>query len=148
MTGLTPEGIEIDRDIAAPSSRVFEAFTTAGDFAAWFGGDQVAVPAETLDFVAEPGRAWRATMVLPDGNTIAWTGEFREVTPHTRVVFTLTDQPQDPARAEVRVELTTFGGGTRVHLEQDTPGFPDEAKRATIAGYEGFLDALQRLVTA
>lgn len=148
MTGLTPEGIEIDRDMAAPASRVFQAFTSAEDFAVWFGTDQVNVPAEELDFVAEPGREWRATMVLPDGHRINWTGEFREVTPDSRVVFTLTDQPDDPARAEVRVELAPFGEGTRVHVEQDTPGFPDDAKRATIAGYEGFLDTLQRLVTA
>jgi uncharacterized protein YndB with AHSA1/START domain len=38
MTGITPEGIEIDRDFAAPPAAVFAAWTTAEHFARWFGG--------------------------------------------------------------------------------------------------------------
>src|ERR1700742_277611 len=64
MTGITPEGFEIDRDLAAPPSAVFAAWTTAEHFARWFGGKDVQVPADRLDYE------------LPDGNTIDWTGEF------------------------------------------------------------------------
>ena len=76
MTGITPEGFEIDRDFAAPPSAVFAAWTTAEHFARWFGGKDVQVPADRLDYEPAAGRAWSATMVLPDGNTIDWTGEF------------------------------------------------------------------------
>jgi uncharacterized protein YndB with AHSA1/START domain len=36
-------------------------------------------------------------MVLPDGNTIDWTGEFLEVVPDRRLVLTMTDRPASPA---------------------------------------------------
>jgi hypothetical protein len=45
MTGMTPEGFEIDRDFAAPPSAVFAAWTTAEQFARWFGGKDVQIPA-------------------------------------------------------------------------------------------------------
>ena len=41
-------------------------------FARWFGGQDVQVPADRLDYEPAAGRAWSATMVLPDGNTIDW----------------------------------------------------------------------------
>lgn len=143
MTGITEEGFEIDRDLAPAPADVFRAWTTAEGFAAWFGGDGIDVPADRLDFVAEPGRTWKATMVLPDGNEMNWTGEIVEVTPDRRFVFTLTDQPQDPARAQAVVELSPLGEGTRLHFTQEAPGFSDEQKQATIAGWEHFIDALE-----
>src|SRR5689334_25149199 len=85
MTGITPEGFEIDRDFAAPPSAVFAAWTTAEHFARWFGGKDVQVPADRLDYEPAAGRAWSATMVLPDGNTIDWAGEFLEVVPDRRL---------------------------------------------------------------
>src|SRR5438874_8308078 len=72
MTGITPEGFEIDRDFAAPPSAVFAAWTTAEHFARWFCGNDVQVPADRLDYEPATRRAWSATMVLPDGNTIDW----------------------------------------------------------------------------
>ena len=86
MTGITPEGFEIDRDFAAPPSAVFAAWTTAEHFARWFGGKDVQIPADRLDYEPTVGRAWSATMVLPDGNTMDWTGEFLEVVPDKRLV--------------------------------------------------------------
>ena len=148
MTGITPDGIEIDRDIAAPASAVFAVWTTPEQFAQWFGGKDVQVPLETLDFVAEPGRAWTAQMVLPDGATIDWAGEFVEIVPEERVVFTLTDRPADPARATVVVELTAIADGTRMHFSQETPGFTPEQQAGVLAGWQTFVDEIERLATA
>lgn len=148
MTGITPDGIEIDRDIAAPASAVFAVWTTPEQFAQWFGGKDVQVPLETLDFVAEPGRAWTAQMVLPDSATIDWAGEFVEIVPEERVVFTLTDRPADPARATVVVELTAIADGTRMHFSQETPGFTPEQQAGVLAGWQTFGDEIERLATA
>lgn len=57
MTGITPEGLEIDRDFAAPPSAVFAAWTTAEHFACWFGGKEVQIPADRLDY--EPTAGWQ-----------------------------------------------------------------------------------------
>jgi uncharacterized protein YndB with AHSA1/START domain len=74
MTGITAGGVEIDRDFAAPPKEVFDGWTKAQHFARWFGGKDVHVPLDSLDFVAEPGRTWTAQMALPSGNTMDWTG--------------------------------------------------------------------------
>jgi hypothetical protein len=66
MTGITPGGFEIDRDFAAPPSAVFAAWTTAEHFARWFGGKDVQVPADRLDYEPAAGRAWSAAPDFTD----------------------------------------------------------------------------------
>jgi uncharacterized protein YndB with AHSA1/START domain len=148
MTGITPEGFEIDRDFAAPPSAVFAAWTTAEHFARWFGGKDVQVPADRLDYEPAAGRAWSATMVLPGGNTIDWTGEFLEVVPDRRLVLTMTDQPGEPVRLAITVEFSPTASGTRMHLTQEAPDFTDEQRKATIAGWQTFFDVLQQIAEA
>jgi len=100
------------------------------------------VPLDSLDFVAEPGRTWTAQMILPDGTTIDWTGEFIEVVPNERLVFTITDRPAEPARARIVVELTPTADGTRMHFTQETPGFSPEQQAGVLAGWQSFIDEL------
>jgi uncharacterized protein YndB with AHSA1/START domain len=142
VTGITEEGIEIDREFAAPPSAVFAAWTTPESFARWFGGRDVQVPIDGLDYRAEVGRSWSAMMVLPDGNTIDWAGEFLEVDPPSRLVMTMTDRPTDGVRAVLTIDLTPTNAGTRLRMTQQTPGFTTEQREATIAGWQTFLDVL------
>ena len=148
MTGTTAEGIEIDRDFAASPAAVFAAWTTPQHFARWFGGEDVEVPVDTLDFVAEPGRSWHAQMVLPNGTTIEWTGRFNEVVPDERLVFTITDRPDEPVQAEAVVKLTAIPTGTRMRFTQQTPGFSAEEQEGLITGWESFIDELERIAAA
>jgi uncharacterized protein YndB with AHSA1/START domain len=166
MTGITPEGFEIDRDFAAPPAAVFAAWTTAEHFARWFGGKDAQVPADRLDYEPAVGRAWSATMVLPTNATINWAGEFLEVVPDQRLVFTLTDQPgkvagarvtveltltdqpAKPARLTVTVELTPTDSGTHMHMTQEAPEFTDEQRQGAIDGWQAFFDVLQEIAEA
>ncbi|NLG54231.1 MAG: SRPBCC domain-containing protein [Rhodococcus sp.] len=143
MSGHIFDGIEIERDIAAAPDIVFAAWTTPQHFARWFGSAIVEVPAASLDFNAEAGRAWKAQMVLPDGSTIDWAGDFVEVEPGKRLVFTITDAPADADRARIVVVLTPIPTGTRMHFTQETPGFSPEQKDAALAGWQGFIDELE-----
>lgn len=145
MTGTTPDGIEITRDFAAPPAAVFAAWTTPRDFAQWFGGKDIRVPLDSLDYRAEPGRTWSAQMILPDGATMDWTGEFLEVVPDERLVLTITDRPAEPARAKIVVELTAIATGTRMHFTQETPGFSPEQQEGTLAGWQSFIDEIERI---
>lgn len=142
MTGITKEGIEVDRDFAAAPGAVFDAWTTAQHFARWFGGKDVEVPAEDLDYQPTDGGTWAATMVLPDGNSIRWVGEFIEVVAPERFVLTITDNPQSADRAVISVVLSSTGDGTRMRFTQETPGFAPEQREATIAGWQSFFDEL------
>ena len=145
MTGITEDGIEIDREFAAPPDAVFAAWTTPESFARWFGGREVQVPRDGLEYRAEPGRAWSAMMVVAEGKTIDWAGEFVEVDPPSRLVMTLTDRPSAGERAVLTVELTPTPAGTRLRMTQQTPGFTDEQRRGTIAGWQTFLDVLAEI---
>jgi uncharacterized protein YndB with AHSA1/START domain len=147
VTGITGDGIEIDRDFAAPPEAVFAAWTAPEHFARWFGGKDVQVPLDSLDFIAEPGRTWSAQMVLPDGTTMDWTGEFVEVVPNKRLVVTITDRPSEPDRATIVVELTPTPDGTRMHFTQETPGFSREQQEGTLAGWQAFIDELEQIAT-
>ncbi len=147
MTGITPDGIEIDRDFAAPPTAVFAAWTTPQHFARWFGGREVQVPLDSLDFIAEPGRTWTAQMILPDGKTMDWAGEFVEVIAPERLVFTITDRPAEPGRATIVVELTAVPDGTRMHFTQATPGFSSEQQNGLLAGWQSFIDQLDQIAT-
>ncbi len=145
MTKITSDGIEIDRSFSAPPTKVFDAWTTPQHFARWFGGTSVRVPINHLDFVAEPGRSWTAQMVLPDGNTIDWAGSFVEVVPHQRLVFTITDRPSEPSRATVVIVLTATTDGTQMHFTQETPYFTAEQQEEVLAGWQSFIDELERI---
>lgn len=145
MTGITPDGIEIDREFAASPSAVFTAWTAAESFARWFGGSEVHVPLESLDYRAEAGRAWSATMVLPSGSTIDWAGEFLEIDEPSRIVMTLTDRPTDAGRAVLTVDVTAGGEGTLFRMTQQTPGFSTEQRERTIVGWQTFLDVLGQI---
>ncbi len=148
MTGPTNDSIEVERIVAAEPASVFAALTTPESFARWFGGAAVQVPLNTLDYHAVAGRAWSAKMVLPDQNTIEWTGEFLEVSPPSKLVMTITDQPGDAEQAVLNFELLPNGNGTRLQMTQQTPGFTLEQQNATIAGWQTFLDVLTEIAEA
>ena len=151
MTGVTATGIAIDRTTAASPDAVFAALSEADAFAHWFGGPDVEVPADGLVFTAEPGAPWSATMVLPDGNTIDWAGRFVRVEPPHAFSFTLTDQPGADALADavpVTVTIVPADGGAALHMTQETPGFPEEQKAATLEGWQLFFDEILKLAEA
>lgn len=86
-------------------------------------------------------------MVLPDGGTMDWAGTFIEVDAPTRLEMTITDQPDAENGARLTFELAAAadGEGTRLMMTQQAPGFSDEQKHATIAGWQGFLDVLAQI---
>lgn len=145
MTGITSNGIEIDRDFTASPAAVFAAWTTAENFAQWFGGNAVEVPRERLNYDAVAGGTWSASMMLPDGSIIDWVGDFVELTPDTRFVFTLTDNPASPERAAVTVDFEAIETGTRMRMTQETPGFSAQQQEATLAGWQTFIDVISSI---
>jgi uncharacterized protein YndB with AHSA1/START domain len=140
--------LTITRTFAAPRELVFEAWTKPEHFSVWFGTDSVDVPLDTLSMDVRVGGAWKATMHLPDGNKIDWIGEYIEVDPPARLVFTMTDNPASPAREPVTVDLKAVGNGTEMTMTQPCVGFSDEQVEATRAGYNAFFDVMEKLLVA
>lgn len=137
------EMITVTRTFAAPREAVWQALTRPEHFAVWFGTAAVDVPHDSLLWNAAAGNPWSAVMNLPDGSTKGWIGEFVDVEEPSKLVFTITDDPEDPESATpVTVVLTEGDGNTLVTLAQHVPGFAPEQQAAVAAGYRAFFDTL------
>ena len=136
----------VTRTIPAPRELVFEALAKPEHFAVWFGTAEVDVPQDRLSMDVRPGGSFRAVMHLPDGNLIHWAGTYVEVHPPSHVAMTLTDQPGDDAGLPVVFDLKAVDGGTELTVRQDRADFSDEQVAATIAGYNAFIDDIEKVV--
>jgi uncharacterized protein YndB with AHSA1/START domain len=85
-------------------------------------------------------------MLLPDGNRIDWAGEYKAVEPPSHLAMTLTDQPGDDEGLPVLFDLEDSGDGTVLTIRQDRSDFTDEQVAATIAGYNSFIDDIERVL--
>jgi uncharacterized protein YndB with AHSA1/START domain len=142
---IATEGMTITREFAAPRELVFEAWTRPEHFAAWWGGNTVEVPLDTVAMDVRAGGLWKATMVLPDGHRIDWIGEYVEVDAPSRLVLTVTDGPNQ--REIVIVDLTETEGGTRMVCRQ-LGNMTAEQYEGARQGYLQFFDAMAELVEA
>jgi uncharacterized protein YndB with AHSA1/START domain len=89
------DGLEIVRILPFPREAVFRAWTEPDAFAAWFGEHGSSVPLDTVEMDVRPGGAWRATMLHgPEEVELPFSGEYREVEPPERLVFTVTDSTE------------------------------------------------------
>ncbi|MFE5409799.1 SRPBCC domain-containing protein [Microbacterium sp. NPDC056569] len=140
------EYFTITRTLQAPRELVFETLTKPEHFAVWFGTAAVDVPQDSLTMDVRPGGAFRAVMLLPDGNRIDWAGEYKTVEPPSHLAMTLTDQPGDDAGLPVLFDLEESGDATVLTIRQDRSDFTDEQVAATIAGYNSFIDDIERVL--
>ena len=113
-------GIEIIRVFDAPRGRVWKEWTEPERFADWFGGSESEVPLSSVSMDVTPGGSWRLTMLAgPERREIHWQGEYREVAQPERLVFTISDQPEEDAYELIVVVLTDLGDGrTEMLFEQ------------------------------
>jgi uncharacterized protein YndB with AHSA1/START domain len=107
------------RRIAARPSIVFEALTTAGGVAAWWGPDDA--PATVAEFDARVGGAFRVRFRTNDGLEHEACGECLEVDPPTRLViswrFSAGGEPEEIGRvSRVAFELRPIDGGVELTL--------------------------------
>jgi uncharacterized protein YndB with AHSA1/START domain len=121
--------------IDAPPEAVFGYFTDPMKMVRWMGNEA------TLD--PRPGGICRVNMIREIGEAAA-IGEFVEVVPYSRVVFTwgweqgLFGVP--PASTRVEVSLVPDGSGTLVRLVHSE--LPEEAVEAHEAGWSHYLKRL------
>ena len=137
------EGITITRVFDAPRELVFRAWTEPERFARWFGGPGTEVPPSTVSMEVRPGGAWRATMFAgPDRHEIRWKGQYLEVLEPERLVFTVSDRP-DEVYELVTVVLTDLGDDKTEMVFHQGGGHlpPDQYPRAK-QGWTAFFDRM------
>src|SRR5262245_22253953 len=96
--------LELKRVVPAAPAAVFGAFSSADDLEEWWGPK--ALTARALDFEPRVGEGYRIEMRPPDGDPFHITGEFREVEPPDRLVFTFVYETPDPDDVETLAELS------------------------------------------
>ncbi|MFD4003340.1 SRPBCC family protein [Streptomyces rubiginosohelvolus] len=149
MTGGTREGIDLTRVLDAPQQRVFAAWTSPEDFAAWYGGE-ADVPLDRVAMDVRPGGSWSLVIVMP-GVEMPFHGVYREVSEPDGLVFTLKDgsAPEDAEGETVTVTFSDLGGGrTELAFQQRGGNLTPEQYAAAEDGWDAFFDALaDRLAT-
>jgi uncharacterized protein YndB with AHSA1/START domain len=116
FTVTTPSDREIrmTRLFDAPRALVFEAMTKPEHIRHWWGnlGEGYSVPVCEVDL--RPGGKWRFVNRTPIGQSAVFYGEYREIAPPERVVFTEFFEPYPDAESVVTAVLTEEAGKTRL----------------------------------
>lgn len=128
----------ITRTLDAPVAKVWAAWTTPDQYAAWAHAKPGSVEQDV-----RPGGAWRATMVTPDGTEIPLTGSYVEVVEDKRLTVGM-DMPGRDEPATMGIDLADAGGRTEITVSQtcDTP----EERDMSEAGSNMLLDGLASFV--
>ena len=113
--------LTLRRVFNAPIARVFEAWTKAEVLASWFGPAGFMVTAANIDL--RRGGAYHIALRSPEGMAIKHFGEYIEVTPPEKLVFTWLLENQacggcDNQCAEtlVTIDFKRVGESTEVQL--------------------------------
>jgi uncharacterized protein YndB with AHSA1/START domain len=119
MTTKSPDKIslEIKRFINAPRSRVYAAWTDPAQLKQWWGPEGV----QTRNFVADArvGGKYRWDLLNQEGEEMSVFGEYRELVPGKKIVFTWKwdeDEVWENRSSVVTVELSDRDGGTELCL--------------------------------
>ena len=140
--------LEIKRFIKASPDRVYAAWTDPAQLRQWFGPEQVT----TNNLIADPrvGGRFRWDLTNSDGEKMTMEGEFRELQPGKKIVFTWhwqDDEDWDNRVSIVTVEISGRSGGTELRLTHEQ--LPNEKSRdGHTSGWNSALDKLEKFVSS
>jgi uncharacterized protein YndB with AHSA1/START domain len=138
------EGITIRRVLNAPCKRVFEAWTRPELMARWFFAGEGWTTKVSAD--ARVGGRYDLTMRERSGEEHTQFGEYREIVPVTRLVFTWSCPAFAVVDSVVTVELVDLGTRTELQLTHVLPPDP-KIRRSHEEGWEGCLGNLDLFVS-
>jgi uncharacterized protein YndB with AHSA1/START domain len=146
VTLPTDTQIHVTREFNAPPHLVWRAYTEPELIAQWWHANRGEIKSIYVDL--RVGGQWRWVMVTQDGYEVAFSGEYREIIPDERLVYTeiFEGVPTDPTDAAVNTMTFTEVDG-RTHMVSITELPNREARDAILAtGMEaGMQDAYDLL---
>jgi uncharacterized protein YndB with AHSA1/START domain len=134
-------GIEIAWVFDAPREQVWREWTEPDRFADWYGAPTMEVPLDTVSMDVRVGGRWSLVM-RGQGREIHWDGEYLEVEPPERLVFTVTDRPDEERYAVCTVVLRDAGEGRTEMRFTQSGALPPEMYRRTREGWSGFFSRI------
>jgi uncharacterized protein YndB with AHSA1/START domain len=151
MTQQTQDVVlRLSRRFNAPRERVFEAWTNPEVLKDWWrAGPDWTTPVAEVDL--RPGGSYRLAMRDPEsGQTHTLVGEYREIRPPERLVYTWTWESNAEAMRgseETLVEIDFVEDGDATEVNVTHSGFTGaEIRDLHVHGWEGVLASLERNV--
>lgn len=141
----TVNTVHLHRVFTAKPEKVYRAFLDPDAMAKWLSPNGFTAKVHHID--AKVGGTYKASFTnFTTGATISFGGEYRELIPNERLVYTDNfDDPNLPGEILVRVELKKVSVGTEVTIVQS--GLPDVVPlEACYLGWQESLRNLARLV--
>ena len=135
-----PAALRFCRLLPAPPQEVFAAWTDPDSLSEWLCPGTTTVAEARLD--ARVGGCFRIVMRTASQD-IVHTGEYREVRPPERLVFTWRSTMLGEAETLVTVELHPDGEQTQLILTHER--LPDESARTSHS--QGWTSALDKLAS-
>jgi uncharacterized protein YndB with AHSA1/START domain len=152
ITTPSDEQILIARELAAPPALVYRAWTTPDLVKQWWSGGHGPVTVADIDL--RVGGTWRFVISGEGGYEVAFHGEYREIVPGERLVYTevFEGAPADAEASEPPLDIVTFApsetGGTTLTIlvECHTKALRDVILESGMeAGVQGQMSALEEV---
>ena len=139
--------VKAEIELAAPPERVFRSLTDASELVAWWGADEMY---RTKDWVIDlrPGGKWSTRAVNADGTESTVDGEYLEVDPPRRLVYTWRPSWDDYAVTTIEYELRPIASGTRLLVTHSGFGDRGTAAAGTGEGWKRVLEWLGEFIEA
>jgi uncharacterized protein YndB with AHSA1/START domain len=141
--------LRLERTFKAPAQAVFEAWTSADMLRRWWpAGSDWDTPVAEVD--VRVGGRLRLVMRSPDGEEFGGGGEYVEITPPERLVFTWSwDGHAGHERVQlIEVALSERPDGTTAVVLTNRGLEDEESKCSHRAGWEASFDNLDRVLAA
>jgi uncharacterized protein YndB with AHSA1/START domain len=130
----------VRRTIRASAESLFEAWTRPEHLRVWWGPRPVTCSDAEVDL--RVGGRFRIVNALPDGKTVTIDGEFQEIKPPHKLVYTWRMGEQAEGSSLVTVRFEARGETTEVVVVHEN--IPDVAVRDShAAGWQGCFDGLE-----
>ena len=142
-----PTAIRIERTFRASPEAVFAAWTSAKMLRRWY---QPAADWDTplAEVDLRVGGKLRVVMRDPNGEEHGGGGEYLEIRPPHRLVFTWAwDRAEDGEGPQlIEVELTENGDGTTTVVLTNRGMVDEQSRKSHFEGWEGSFDNLERVL--
>lgn len=135
---MVQPALVIKRTVQANRKKVFEAWTQADSLKKWFL--PLSVTSVKVNMDLREGGSYRIDMKTAEGDLYIHTGEYKEIIPYEKLVFTWNS---DWAKNTlVTVELKDAGEGTEITLTHEM--LPtDETRQEHQRGWTSIFDKLE-----
>lgn len=149
VTLPTDTQIQITREFDAPRHLIYQAWTTPELISRWWHANRG--KAEVVEVDLRVGGKWRWVMTADRGFEVAFSGEYREIVPNERIVYTEMFEGAPGSPAVVTMTLAERDGRTVLTLLSQ---HPTQAQRDAViksgmeAGLQDALDLLEQVALA